>query len=197
MTIKAIKEAYANYKADCGKTMYKVYDFGGEYGKCVIICKNAGHDLKTVDQVVRVADGKELLADHRWRWCDNLEDAIEVAGEMLADNDEYIEEPDLNEEWNNDLIIVKANGNEANEYTFRLIDGDFFEGETVTVETVLDGKRYTRKVKSDSWDLYVTIKGGKAYWESDRVAEPMPEPKSEREETFADYEEAPAREVTI
>lgn len=65
--------------------------------------------------------------------------------------------------------MVKANGNEVNEYTFRLIDGDFYEGETVTVETVLDGKRYTRKVRNDSWDLYIVIKGGKCYWECDRI----------------------------
>lgn len=69
----------------------------------------------------------------------------------------------------NACTVTKANGNEANEYTFRLIDGDFFEGETVTVETVLDGRQFTRKVRSDSWDLYIMLKGSKAYWECDRV----------------------------
>lgn len=182
MTIKAIKEAYANYKADCGKTMYKVYDFGGEYGKGVIICKNAGHDLKTVDQVVRVADGKELLADHRWRWCDNLEDAVSVASEMLADNDEYVEEPDLNEALDNDMIIetaeaFKAPEPEYNEYTFRTIEGDFYEGNIVTVELLEDGKRYTRKVKYSArkWgDLYITI-NGKEYPYSEEAPEQVQE----------------------
>lgn len=65
--------------------------------------------------------------------------------------------------------LVKANGNPVDAYTFRLLKGDFFEGETVMVETVLDGKQYTRKVRSDSWDLYITIKGNKCYWDSDRM----------------------------
>lgn len=63
------------------------------------------------------------------------------------------------------------------EYTFRTIEGDFYEGNTVTVELLEDGKRYTRKVKYSArkWgDLYITI-NGKEY------------PYSE---------EAPAREVT-
>ena len=101
---------------------------------------------------------------------------------MLADNDEYVEEPDLNEAWDNDMIIetaeaFKAPEPEYNEYTFRTIEGDFYEGNTVTVELLEDGKRYTRKVKYSArkWgDLYITI-NGKEY------------PYSE---------EAPAREVT-
>lgn len=64
---------------------------------------------------------------------------------------------------------TKSNGNPIDEYTFKLISGDFYEGETVTVETVLDGKRYTRKVKNDKWDLYIMIKGSRCYWESDRI----------------------------
>lgn len=109
MTIKAIKEAYADYRKEYGKTMYKVYDFGGEYGKCVIICKSGtGRDMKTVDQVVRVSDGKELLCDHRWRWTDNLEDAVDVAGEMLDDNDEYIEAEKEEEKKKAKKAIYKA-----------------------------------------------------------------------------------------
>lgn len=201
MTIKAIKEAYKNYNLSAGeRNSFVTWDYKDGNGKVVIVVNinSSKYVGDYVMQVVRVSDGKELLADGRCRPCDNLDDAIDVACEMLNDNDDYVKEPtDIS--WLDDMVIgkpeeepeeteiVKANGNEVNEYTFRLVDGDFFEGETVTVETVLDGKRYTRKVKNDSWDLYVTIKGGKAYWESDRVAEPMPEP--ERAETFADYEE--------
>jgi hypothetical protein len=65
--------------------------------------------------------------------------------------------------------LLKRNGNPANEYTFRLIDGDFYVGETVTVETIMDGKRYTRKVRDDKWDMYITINGRKCYWECDSV----------------------------
>lgn len=46
------------------------------------------------------------------------------------------------------------------DYTFRTIEGDFYEGNTVTVELLEDGKRYTRKVKYSAckWgDLYITI----------------------------------------
>lgn len=48
------------------------------------------------------------------------------------------------------------------DYTFRTIEGDFYEGNTVTVELLEDGKRYTRKVKYSArkWgDLYITING--------------------------------------
>lgn len=65
--------------------------------------------------------------------------------------------------------VLKANGNPADEYSFKTISGNFTQGETVTVETVLDGKRYTRKVKNDRWDLYIMIKGSRCYWSSDRV----------------------------
>lgn len=65
--------------------------------------------------------------------------------------------------------LLKANGNPADAFTFRLIEGNFYEGETVTVQTIMDGKQYTRKVKSDSWDLYIIINKSKCYWESDRA----------------------------
>ena len=64
---------------------------------------------------------------------------------------------------------LKSNGNPVDEYTFKVIEGDFYEGETVTVETVMDGKRYTRKVRNDKWDLYITINNVRCYWESDRM----------------------------
>ena len=55
------------------------------------------------------------------------------------------------------------------ENSFRLISGDFYLGETVTVEHVMSGKQYTRKVRNDSWDLYVTINNSKCYWDCNRV----------------------------
>lgn len=64
---------------------------------------------------------------------------------------------------------VKANGNPVDEWTFRLIDGHFYEGETVTVETLEDGKRYTRKVRNDSYDLYIVINNIKRYWSCDSM----------------------------
>lgn len=62
-----------------------------------------------------------------------------------------------------------ACGNPVDENSFRLISGDFYLGETVTVEHVMSGKQYTRKVRNDSWDLYVTINNSKCYWDCNRV----------------------------
>lgn len=74
---------------------------------------------------------------------------------------------DIDEAIINEEDMVKANGNPVDEFTFRLIEGDFLQGETVVVETVLDGKRYTRKVKNDRVDLYIVIKGTRCHWSSD------------------------------
>lgn len=82
MTIKAIKEKYRDYKINGNeKNLFAVYDYG--FGKVVIVvndCKGYG---KTVMQVVRVEDGRELLSNGACRPCDNLDDAIDVAGEMF------------------------------------------------------------------------------------------------------------------
>lgn len=101
MTIKAIKEAYANYGLYVvgGTNKFKVEYFGGEYGKCVIVVNYYLH-CKDVVQVVRVSDGARLLVDGRARPCDNLEDAVDVASEMLNDNDEYVEVENTVENWN-------------------------------------------------------------------------------------------------
>lgn len=84
MTIKGIKENYKNYKLRGNEVnRFATYDYGDGNGKVVIVvndCKGYG---KTVMQVVRVNDGKELLANGSCRPCDNLDDAIDVAGEML------------------------------------------------------------------------------------------------------------------
>ena len=88
MTIKAIKEQYKDYmKSDLpGKTSFVVWDYHDGNGKVVIVVKHLGiYGYKDVVQVVRVSDGKELLEEGRCRPCDNLDDAIDVAGEMLVD----------------------------------------------------------------------------------------------------------------
>ena len=85
MTIKAIKEKYKDYRIEFPeKNMFKVFDFKGDIGKAVIIVKSHPNKYvgKHVTQVVRVLDGKELLIDSM-RPCDNMEDAIDVAAEML------------------------------------------------------------------------------------------------------------------
>ena len=83
MTIKEIKEKYKDYKRKAKeKNMFTIYDYNDGNGKVVIVvndCKGFG---KTVMQVVRVSDGKELLQEGSCRPCDNLDDAIDVAGEM-------------------------------------------------------------------------------------------------------------------
>lgn len=59
MTIKAIKEKYKDYKIKGNeKNMFAIYDY---------------------------QDGKELLKDGDCRPCDNLDDAIYIAGEMIAE----------------------------------------------------------------------------------------------------------------
>ena len=53
-----------------------------------------------------------------------------------------------------------------NDWNIKLVDGDFIEGETVTVE--IDGKTYKRKVYYGDGDLYITVKNTK-YFPSDIV----------------------------
>lgn len=82
MTIKAIKEKYAeeHKKHGANKTMFTTWDWGD--GKCVIIVI-ADRFGKDVVQVVKVSTGEELLPVGKCRPCDNLDDAIDVAGEMI------------------------------------------------------------------------------------------------------------------
>lgn len=93
MTIKEIKEKYKDYSKNyCfgGKVQFRVTDYGDEDGKCVIIVI---HDTygRDVVQVVRVSDGKEMLTEGRCRPCDNMDDAEDVASEMLSDDGWYRE----------------------------------------------------------------------------------------------------------
>lgn len=86
MTIKAIKEQYKDYQRSVGeKNIFATYDFGGDFGKCVVVVNYCRGYAESVMQVVRVSDGKALLEEGRSRYCDNLDDAIDVAMEMLAE----------------------------------------------------------------------------------------------------------------
>lgn len=83
MTIKSIKEKYTGKYGKNEKTMFTVYDYKDGNGKIVIVVTHHSQYRKTVWQAVRVSDGKELIPEHCCRPCDNMEDAIDVAGEMM------------------------------------------------------------------------------------------------------------------
>lgn len=88
MTIKAIKEKYKSYSLDAGeKNSFVVCNYNDGNGKVVIVVNSSSFKYigKYVHQVIRVNDGKELLEDGASRPCDNLKDAIDVAGEMIQD----------------------------------------------------------------------------------------------------------------
>lgn len=86
MTIKAIKEMYRKYDCDGGEhNSFAVYDYKDGNGKIVIVVKNLGiYGYKDVVQAVRVSDGKEMIEEGCCRPCDNLDDAVDVAGEMMT-----------------------------------------------------------------------------------------------------------------
>ena len=102
MTIKAIKEKYKDYHIkDNEKNMFTTYDYKDGNGKVVIVVNDCRGYGKTVMQVVRVSDGKELLNEGGCRPCDNMDDAIDVAGEMM-------------EEWNENEIYCWKLANRRN-----------------------------------------------------------------------------------
>jgi len=85
-TIKAIKEQYKDYNRHYGeRNSFVVHDWNDGNGKCVIIVliSNNRYVGNYVTAVIRVRDGKDI-ADDSMRPCDNLEDAIDVAGEMIV-----------------------------------------------------------------------------------------------------------------
>ena len=97
MTIKQIKEVYKNYKTVGNeKNSFVVTHYVG-YGKCVIVVNSNKIYGKTITQIIRVEDGKELLQENI-RPCDNLSDALDVAEEMLrersSENKEYEHTPE-------------------------------------------------------------------------------------------------------
>lgn len=83
MTIKAIKEKYHGVYGRGEKESFLVYDYKGEIGKVVIIMTRCRIYGRTVWQAVRVSDGAELIPNGACRPCDNLEDSIDVAAEMI------------------------------------------------------------------------------------------------------------------
>lgn len=83
MTIKEIRELYKNYQVKGNEyNTFVTYDYNDGKGKVVIIVNNCKGYGKTVMQGVRTSDGKELLKKGQCRPCDNLDDAIDVFGEM-------------------------------------------------------------------------------------------------------------------
>lgn len=84
MTIKAIKEQYKRYRCDSADehNSFVVYDYNDGNGKMVVIVT---HSIlgKDVTGVIRVSDGYNMIGEDRCRPCDNLDDAIDVAGEMM------------------------------------------------------------------------------------------------------------------
>ena len=88
MTIKSIKEKYATYGCENNTDWYNTFttfDYNDGNGKVVIVVNNCRFkDIgKWVRQIIRVSDGTELLSINRMRPCDNLNDAIDVAWEMM------------------------------------------------------------------------------------------------------------------
>ena len=75
MTIKAIKEKYKLYNLRGSEwNTFTSYDYEDGNGKVVIVVNNCKGFGKTVMQVVRVSDGKELLPEGSCRPCDSLDD---------------------------------------------------------------------------------------------------------------------------
>lgn len=86
MTIKSIIEQYKNYRTGSDeKNMFVTYDYKDGNGKVVIVVNRNrnGYVGRYVTAVIRVRDGKNLLGCDDCRPCDNLDDAIDVAGEMF------------------------------------------------------------------------------------------------------------------
>jgi hypothetical protein len=87
MKIKEIKSEWINKPCtwcNSAKRMFAVHSFN-DIGKCVIVVVNDPYLGKTVDAVIPVKTGKDILNGHS-RPCDNMVDAIDVAGEMINDN---------------------------------------------------------------------------------------------------------------
>lgn len=85
--IKDIKTMYTGKYGGGERTRFTTYDYCDGNGKIVIVvtyCRSYGN---TVWQAVRVSDGAELIRDGQCRPCDNLDDAIDVAGEMITEDE--------------------------------------------------------------------------------------------------------------
>ena len=85
MKIKDIKATYRDYsRSGNERNAFVVWNYDG-IGKVVIVVNinPSKYVGDYVTQVVRVSDGMPLLPDGACRPCDNLDDAIDVACEML------------------------------------------------------------------------------------------------------------------
>ena len=85
MKIKDIKAAYRDYSRSRNeRNSFVVWNYDG-IGKVVIVVNiNPSKYIGDyVTQVIRVSDGMPLLSDGACRPCDNLDDAIDVACEMI------------------------------------------------------------------------------------------------------------------
>lgn len=87
MTVKAIKEQYKDYDLalNGGKNSFVVTTLTDAKVKAVIIV-NVHQVGKSVVQLIRVSDGAELFKNGECRPCDSLADAVDVADEMIQDN---------------------------------------------------------------------------------------------------------------
>lgn len=83
MKIIDAKRKYKNYKVQTGeRNIFTVADYNDENGKILVVMNYNPYYGRTVVQGVRLRDGKELLADGACRPCDNIQDAVDVLGEM-------------------------------------------------------------------------------------------------------------------
>lgn len=86
MTIKAIKEKYKDYQIRGNeKNMFVIFEDNNE--KFVVVVNSNKSYGKTVTQIIKVSNGKEMLQNESCRPCDNLQDAVDVAMEMMTEAD--------------------------------------------------------------------------------------------------------------
>ena len=86
MKIKDIKAKYQQIeeiKGLSGKKQFTVFTFEEPIGKCVVVVVNNFYMDRVVVALVQVSTGIDILADHS-RPCDNMEDAIDVADEIVS-----------------------------------------------------------------------------------------------------------------
>lgn len=88
VTIKGIKEKYRTAPEYMlpGKRQFTVWTFPEPIGKSVVMVINCGKFCGNyVEAIIPVKTGIDILNGNT-RPCDNMEDAIDVAGEMISDN---------------------------------------------------------------------------------------------------------------
>ena len=96
MTIKEIKEIWSHKKISfSGKKMFTTVKFSEPLGKCVVMVVKNPYMDRYVEAIIQVSTGNDILNGHS-RPCDNMEDAVDVACEMISDNWDDLNIPD---EW--------------------------------------------------------------------------------------------------